>query len=91
MNKHYVESHLEGEVDGPVVRLETHRTSLLQNGLMGSVKPFPQAREPVVVMATGRVVVWLVVVVFMVPEQVGVKVTVGEPLVSNYFVLLLQV
>lgn len=89
MNNHYVESHLEGEVDGPVVRLETHRTSLLQNGLMGSVKPFPKARDPVV-MATGRVVVWLVIIVFMVPQQVGVKVTVREPLVSNYFLLLLQ-
>lgn len=50
-------SHLEGEVDRPVVRSETHRSTLLQNGLMGSMKPVPQARDPVVVMATGRVVV----------------------------------
>lgn len=73
-------SHLEGEVDWPVVRPETHRTALLQNGLMGSVKPIPQARDPIVVMATRRVVVQLIVIIFMVPQQVGVKVTAGEPL-----------
>lgn len=70
--------HLKGEVDRPVVGLEAHRPTLLQNGLMGSVKPFPQTRDAVVDMATGRVVVWLVVVVLMVPQQVGVQVTVGE-------------
>lgn len=71
-------SHLEGEVDGPVVRLEADRTALLQNGLMGSVKPLPQAREPVV-MAIGRVVVWIIIIIiFMVSQQVGVKVTVGS-------------
>lgn len=51
-------SHLEGEVDWPVVRLETHRATLLQDGLMGSVKPLPQTGDPVVVMATRRVVIW---------------------------------
>lgn len=70
-------SHLDREVDGPVVRLETYRTALLQNGLVGSVKSFPQARDPVVVMATGREVVGLVVIVFVVPQQVGVKVAVA--------------
>ena len=69
--------HLKGEVDGPVVRLETYRAAQLQDGLMGGVKPLPQARDPVVVvMASGRVVVWLVVIFFMFPQQVGVEVTV---------------
>lgn len=72
LNNQNVVSHLEREVDGPVVRLETHGTTLLQNGLMGSVKPFPKARDSVVVMATGWVVVWLVVIIFVVPQQVGV-------------------
>lgn len=71
--------HLEGEVDGPVVRLEPHRAALLQDGLVGGVKPFTQTGDPVVVvvMATGRVVVGLVVVFFMFPQQVGVEVAVG--------------
>lgn len=46
---------------------------------MGSVKPFPQARDPVVVMATGRVDVWLVVVIIVVSQQVGMEVTEEEP------------
>lgn len=71
-------THLHGEVDGPVVRLETNGATLLQNGLMGSVKPFPEARDPVVVNAT-RMVILLVVIFFMVSQQVGVKITVGEP------------
>lgn len=41
------------------------------------MKSFPQARDPVVVMATGREVVGLVVIVFVVPQQVGVKVAVA--------------
>ena len=69
-----------------MVRLETHRTTLLQNGLMGSMKPFPQAGNPVVVMETRRVVVWLVVIIFVVSQQVGMKVTAGESLMSNYVV-----
>lgn len=41
MDRSTAGSHLEGEVDRPVVRLETQRASLLQDGLMGSVKPLP--------------------------------------------------
>lgn len=50
---------------------------------MGSMKPFPQTREPVVVMSTSKVVVYLVVFVFMVSQQIGVKVTVGESGIST--------
>lgn len=51
---------------------------------MGSVKPIPETGEPVVVVVTaGEVVVYLVVLVFVVSQQVGVEVSVGEPGVST--------
>lgn len=50
---------------------------------MGSMKPIPKAGEPVVVMATSKVVVYLVVFILMVSQEVGVKVPVGEPGVST--------
>lgn len=50
---------------------------------MGSMKPLPKAGEPVVVMATGQVVVYLVVFVLMVSQEIGVKVPVGEAGVST--------
>lgn len=50
---------------------------------MGSVKPVPKTREPVVVMVTSKVVVDLVVFILMVSQEIGVKVTVGEPGVST--------
>lgn len=49
---------------------------------MGSMKPLPKTGEPVV-MATSKVVVYLVVFILMVSQEIGVKVTVGEPGVST--------
>lgn len=64
-----------------MVPLEAHWTALQQNGLMGRMKPFPEARDPVVVVGGGRVVVWLVVVIVaaVVSQQVRVEVTEEEP------------
>lgn len=45
---------------------------------MGSMEPVPKTGEPVVVMATSKVVVDLVVLVLMVSQEIGVQVTVGE-------------
>lgn len=51
------ESDLQREVDRPVVRSKTHRTPLLENCLMGGMKTIPQARNPVVIVTSRRVVV----------------------------------
>lgn len=66
-------------MDWPVVGAEAQEASLLENVLVGSVKAVPKPGEPVVVMATGEVVVDVVVFIFMVSQQVGVEVAVGEP------------
>lgn len=47
------------------------------------MKPLPKAGEPVVVMATSKVVVDVVVFILVVSQEIGVKVTVGEPAVST--------
>lgn len=45
---------------------------------MGSMKPIPKTGEPVVVLSISKVVVWLVVFVLVVSQEVGVKVPVGS-------------
>lgn len=69
-------SHPEWEAQGSVVGLKAHRSSLLQNGLVGCVKALANRRRRVVVVVVvtgGRVVVvvvvdWLVgIIVFLLP------------------------
>lgn len=75
-------SHPEREAEGSVVRLETHRSSLLQDGLMRCVQPLPDSRRGVVVVVLvtlGRVVVVVCslvgFVIFLLAQEVGVKVS----------------
>lgn len=79
-------SHPEWEAERSVVGLESHRSSLLQNGLVGCVQALANCRRRVVVVVVvvtgGRVVVvvvvdWLVgVIVLLLPQEVGVEVPV---------------
>ncbi len=72
-------SHPEWEAKGSVVRLESHRSPLLQDGLMGGMQPLANSwrRIVIVVVVTGRRVVIVVVVhrlvgviVLLLPEEV---------------------
>lgn len=77
-------SHPEGEAQRSVVGLESHRSPLLQDGLVGGVQALADRRRRVVVVvvvAAGRRVVvvvvvdWLVgVIVLLLPQEVGVQV-----------------
>lgn len=78
-------SHPEWEAKGSVVRLESHWSPLLQDGLMGCMQPLANSwsRVVIVVMVTRRRVVIVVVIhrlvciiVLLLPEEVGVKVSV---------------
>lgn len=78
--------HPEWEAERSVVGLESHRSSLLQNGLVGCVQALANRRRRVIVVVVvvsgGRVVVvvvvdWLVgVIVLLLPEEIGVEVPV---------------
>lgn len=70
-----------------MVRLETHRTTLLQYGLVGSVKTLPKPRDAVVVQSI-RGVIWLVVIFLMVPQKVRVKVTVSREVIYCFICLI---
>lgn len=79
-------SHPEREAQGSVVGLESHWSSLLEDGLMGCVQALANSRcrVVVVVMMSGRSVVIVVVVhrlvgviVLLLPKQVGVQVSAG--------------
>lgn len=77
-------SHPEWKAKGSVVRLEPDWSPLLQNGLMGSMQALANSRGRVVIiiMVTRRRVVVIVVhrlvgvVVLLLPEEVGVEVSV---------------
>lgn len=80
-------SHPEWEAQRSVVGLEPHRSSLLQNGLVGCVQALADRRRRVVVVVVvvvtrGRVVVivivdWLVaVIVLLLPQEVRVEISV---------------
>lgn len=76
-------SHSEWEAKRSVVGLESHRSSLLQNGLVRCVQALANRRRRVVVVVVvtgGRVVVvvvvdWLVgIIVLLLTQEVGVEV-----------------
>lgn len=78
-------SHPEWEAKGSVVRLESHGSPLLQDGLMGCMQPLANSwgRIVIVVVVTRRRVVIVVVVdrlvgiiVLLLTEEVGVEVSV---------------
>lgn len=76
-------SHPKWEAKGSVVRLESHWSPLLQDGLMGCMQPLANSwRRVVIVMVTRRRVVIVVVyrlvgiIVLLLPEEVGVEVSV---------------
>lgn len=80
--KSSVKRHLEEEVGGSVVGLDRQRTDPLQDGLVGGVKPLHKPRVAVIVQSIRRVV-WLVGVVFVVPQEVRVKVTVSRMFIAQ--------
>ena len=64
-------AHLEGEVDWSVVGLEAQGPALMQQGLVEGVEPLPQAAHPLVVVGLP------LVLLLVLPQQVGVEVPVG--------------
>ena len=85
-------SHPEWETKGSVVWLESNRSSLLQDGLVGCMQPFAHSWcwIIIVVMMTSWGVVIVVVnslvgiVVLLLPEEVGVEVPVEDTMCLVY-------
>lgn len=90
-------SHPEWETKGSVVRLETHWSPLLQDGLMGCMQPLADRWHGVVIVMVGRrrVVVVVVdrlvgVIVLLLPEEIGVEVSVEVKMISFHFMSNVQ-